>query len=79
MSPTPFALPRLLQPLDKTLINEAGHLCRPQLTPYRQVDLLNSYMVPVAIPTSSTPHSPKTGEATRCITKRTDSVITFIM
>lgn len=55
MSPTPFALLRMLQPLDKSLINEAGHPCRPQLTLYCQVDLLSSYIVPVAIPTSSTP------------------------
>ena len=52
---TPFALLCILQPLDKTLINEAGHPCRPQLTLHRQVDLLSSYIVPVAIPTSSTP------------------------
>jgi hypothetical protein len=51
----PSALLRKLQPADKSLINEAGHPCRPQLTLYRQVDLLSSYIVPIVIPTSSTP------------------------
>ena len=55
LSPRPSVLLRKLQPVDKSLINEAGHPCRPQLTVYRQVNLLSSYIVPIAIPTSSTP------------------------
>lgn len=55
LSPRPSALLRKLQPEDKSLINEAGHPCRPQLTLYREVDLLSSYIIPIAIPTSSTP------------------------
>ena len=38
-----------------SLLQEADHPCRPQLTIYQQVDLLNSYIVPVIIPISSTP------------------------
>ena len=55
LSPTPSILLRQLQPEEQSLLQEAGHPCRPQLAIYQQVDLLNSYIVPVIIPTSSTP------------------------
>ena len=57
LSPTPSILLRQLQPEERSLLQEAGHPCRPQLAIYQRVDLLNSYVVPVIIPTSSTPVS----------------------
>ncbi len=45
--PTPHAFVRQVHPLITSLINQAGHPCRPSLTHYQQADLLNSYIVPV--------------------------------
>ena len=55
LSPTPSILLRQLRPVEQSILRQAGHPCRPQLTVYQQVDLLNSYILPVVIPTSSTP------------------------
>ena len=54
LSPIPSILLRQLQPEERSLLQEAGHPCRPQLAIYQQVDL-NSYIVTVIIPTSSIP------------------------
>lgn len=51
-SPSPHALIRQLTFLQTTLINKAGHPCRACLTPYQEVDLLNSFIVPVSLPSS---------------------------
>ena len=52
LSPSPHALLAPVTPMQPTLINKAGHPCRESLVPYQEVDLLNSYIVPVALPTS---------------------------
>ncbi len=54
-TPRPSALLRKLHQLEQTLLTKGGHACRPQLTIYQQVDLLNSYIVPVALSSSSSP------------------------
>ena len=46
-TPTPHAFVRQLNPCGTSLINKAGHPCRPSLEPYQAVDLLSSYIVPV--------------------------------
>ena len=54
-SNSPHALLRLMTPSQTTLINKAGHPCRSCLIPYQQVDLLDSFIVPVVLPTSQCP------------------------
>ena len=49
MTPKPCALIRQFQHLDMTLANQVGHPCRDTLIPYVNVDLLNSYIVPINI------------------------------
>ena len=50
MSPIPQALVRKIIPLNPLLINKAGPPCRQRLAPYRQIDLLSNYIIPVSLP-----------------------------
>ena len=50
MSPIPQALVRKTVPLNPTLMNKAGPPCRQRLAPYRQIDLLSNYIIPVSLP-----------------------------
>lgn len=51
--PTTVALVRQLKPSGGSIMSKAGNPCRSQLAVYQQVDLLNSYIVPVTISSSS--------------------------
>lgn len=53
--PKPYALLRELNPLDTTIINQAGHPCRTSLLHYQEADLLSMYIVPVTIQTEHSP------------------------
>ena len=54
-TPEPYALLRELNPLDTTIINQAGHPCRTSLLHYQEADLLSMYIVPVNISTELSP------------------------
>ena len=43
----PLAFVRQLSPCNTSLINKAGHPCRPALEPYQTADLLSLYIIPV--------------------------------
>lgn len=49
-SPSPHAVLRPMKTLQTTLINKAGHPCRASLI--QEVDLLNSFINPVDLPSS---------------------------
>ncbi len=54
-TPGRSALVRKLQPLEETLLAKGGHSCREELAIYQQVDLLSACIIPVALPSSSSP------------------------
>ena len=43
----PLAFARQLSPCNTSLINKAGHPCRPALEPYQTADLLSLCIIPV--------------------------------
>ena len=47
LTPAPHVFIRKLQRAGKTLLNSGGNPCRPSLLQYKEVDLLDSYIVPV--------------------------------
>ena len=52
LDPKPAALLRKLEPLTTSLINQAGHPCRPSLSLYQEIDLLSSFIIPVQLPSA---------------------------
>jgi len=51
LTPSPCALVKKLESVSQTIMNQAGHPCRPSLMEYKEADLLHQYIVPVKFPT----------------------------
>lgn len=47
LTPLPCALIKKLECTDQTIMNQAGHPCRPSLIEYKEANLLHRYIVPV--------------------------------
>ena len=47
LTTSPYAIVKKLERLDQSIMNQAGHPCRPSLHIYKETDLLNHYIVPV--------------------------------
>ena len=59
LTPSPYAIVKKLEPLDQSIMNQAGHPCRESLLVYKEADLLNHYIVPIRLPISVQYHCNK--------------------